>query len=92
MRRRCILGFAAASLAISAPAAAQFPNIGGMINTAKSLKKVGDGLKKAVDSYNKSVGSLESRVFPAARKLKELSKRTTFIRVTQQLNEVFGKA
>jgi hypothetical protein len=24
--------------------------------------------------------------------LKELSKRTTFIRVTQQLNEVFGRA
>jgi GMP reductase len=27
-----------------------------------------------------------------ARRLKELTKRTTFIRVTQQLNEVFGKA
>lgn len=27
-----------------------------------------------------------------AAKLKELSKRTTFIRVTQQINEVFGKA
>jgi hypothetical protein len=26
------------------------------------------------------------------RKLKELSKRTTFIRVTQQINEVFGEA
>ena len=30
--------------------------------------------------------------YVGARKLKELSKRTTFIRVTQQLNEVFGKA
>ncbi len=29
--------------------------------------------------------------YVGARKLKELSKRTTFIRVTQQLNEVFGK-
>jgi GMP reductase len=28
--------------------------------------------------------------YVGARKLKELSKRTTFIRVTQQLNEVFG--
>ena len=30
--------------------------------------------------------------YVGARQLKELSKRTTFIRVTQQLNEVFGKA
>jgi len=29
--------------------------------------------------------------YVGARRLKELSKRTTFIRVTQQLNEVFGK-
>jgi GMP reductase len=25
-----------------------------------------------------------------ARRLKELSKRTTFVRVTQQINEIFG--
>lgn len=30
--------------------------------------------------------------YVGARKLKELTKRTTFIRVTQQLNEVFGKS
>lgn len=30
--------------------------------------------------------------YVGARRLKELSKRTTFIRVTQQLNEVFGKS
>jgi GMP reductase len=30
--------------------------------------------------------------YVGARKLKELSKRTTFIRVSQQLNEVFGQA
>jgi len=29
--------------------------------------------------------------YVGARRLKELSKRTTFVRVTQQLNEVFGK-
>ena len=28
--------------------------------------------------------------YVGARRLKELSKRTTFIRVTQQLNEVFS--
>jgi GMP reductase len=30
--------------------------------------------------------------YVGARRLKELSKRTTFVRVSQQLNEVFGKA
>ena len=30
--------------------------------------------------------------YVGARKLKELSKRTTFIRVSQQINEVFGKS
>ncbi|HQR21188.1 MAG TPA: GMP reductase [Burkholderiaceae bacterium] len=30
--------------------------------------------------------------YVGARRLKELSKRTTFVRVTQQVNEVFGKA
>mmetsp|Transcript_27738 Transcript_27738/g.41976 ORF Transcript_27738/g.41976 Transcript_27738/m.41976 type:complete len:367 (+) Transcript_27738:266-1366(+) len=30
--------------------------------------------------------------YTGASKLKELSKRTTFIRVTQQINEIFGKA
>ena len=29
--------------------------------------------------------------YVGARRLKELSKRTTFIRVTQQVNEVFGR-
>jgi GMP reductase len=29
--------------------------------------------------------------YVGARRLKELTKRTSFIRVTQQLNEVFGK-
>ncbi len=30
--------------------------------------------------------------YVGARRLKELSKRTTFVRVTQQLNEIFGKS
>jgi len=30
--------------------------------------------------------------YVGARRLKELSKRTTFVRVTQQVNEVFGKS
>lgn len=39
------------------------------------------------------LGGLRSTcTYVGAQKLKELSKRTTFIRVTQQINEVFGKA
>lgn len=43
-----------------------------MTDMAGHLTGVGDGLRKAVDAFNRSVGSLETRVFPAARKLKEL--------------------
>ncbi|CAK0754639.1 GMP reductase [Gammaproteobacteria bacterium] len=39
------------------------------------------------------LGGLRSAcTYVGARKLKELSKRTTFVRVTRQLNEVFGKS
>ena len=37
-------------------------------------------------------GLRSSCTYVGAFKLKELSKRTTFIRVTQQINEIFGKA
>lgn len=40
---------------------------------ARHFSSVGDGLRKAVDAYNSSVGSLESSVLPAARKLKEMN-------------------
>jgi GMP reductase len=30
--------------------------------------------------------------YVGARRLRELSKRTTFVRVTQQVNEVFGES
>ncbi len=39
---------------------------------AGHVVKIGDGLAKANDSYNKAVGSLEARVLPAARKFQEL--------------------
>ena len=36
------------------------------------VDNVGKGLQRAVDSYNKSIGSLEGRVLPRARKFEEL--------------------
>ena len=39
------------------------------------------------------LGGLRSAcTYVGARRLKELTLRTTFVRVTQQLNEVFGKS
>jgi GMP reductase len=44
------------------------------------------------DTVQEILGGVRSAcTYVGARKLKELSKRATFIRVTQQLNEVFGK-
>ena len=43
------------------------------------------------DTINDILGGIRSScTYVGASKLKELSKRTTFIRVTQQINEVFG--
>jgi GMP reductase len=45
------------------------------------------------DTLQDILGGVRSAcTYVGARRLKELSKRTTFIRVTQQLNEVFGKS
>jgi GMP reductase len=46
-----------------------------------------------VDTLQEILGGVRSAcTYVGARRLRELSKRTTFVRVTQQLNEVFGKS
>jgi len=37
------------------------------------LEKVGDGIAKATDNYNKFIGSVESRVVPTVRRVRELN-------------------
>lgn len=43
-----------------------------MRTMAGHISGIGTGLAKAADAYNSAVGSLETRVMPAARKLKDL--------------------
>ncbi|UCD74536.1 MAG: DNA recombination protein RmuC [Phycisphaerales bacterium] len=40
------------------------------------FEKIGGGLKRASDAYDNAVGSLESRILPSSRKLKELHATT----------------
>jgi len=45
---------------------------GRLANFAEHLARLGKSLDSAVESYNRSVGSFESRVLPAARKFSEM--------------------
>lgn len=47
-----------------------------MRTLVEHLGNVGAGLGRAVDSYNKAVGSLESRVLPSARRFQDLRAAT----------------
>lgn len=43
------------------------------LNVMKPVSEVGDRLGKAVDAYNQAVGSMESRLMPALRRLQEVT-------------------
>lgn len=47
------------------------------------VEQVGVGLRRALDSYNDAVGSLERRVFPAARRFRDLG-----VDSTKELREI----
>lgn len=47
-----------------------------MKTLAEHIGKIGEGLEKANKAYNSSVGSLESRVLPTARRFKDLGAAT----------------
>jgi GMP reductase len=45
------------------------------------------------DTLQEILGGVRSAcTYVGARRLREFSKRTTFVRVSQQLNEVYGKS
>ncbi|MHC4442117.1 MAG: DNA recombination protein RmuC [Planctomycetota bacterium] len=54
-----------------------------MRTLTEHLSRIGAGLDRAVDSYNKAAASLESRILPSARKFKELGAATG-----QDINEL----
>jgi DNA recombination protein RmuC len=43
-----------------------------MVTLVQHFENVGKSLEKAIGSYNRAVGSMESRVLPSVRKFKEL--------------------
>jgi GMP reductase len=61
---------------------------------ASEGKTVNIPYKGPVDAVAREImgGVRSTCTYVGAAKLKELSKRTTFVRVTQQINEVFGKS
>ncbi len=52
----------------------------------KHFDKVGRALTSTVGAYNEAVGSIEARVFPAARKLRELKVTTTELQATRPVD------
>ncbi len=48
-----------------------------LANFVGHFQRAGNGLENAVKAYNDAVGSLESRLFPAARRFKELGGAST---------------
>jgi GMP reductase len=57
-------------------------------SSSREAKNGGDFVAPAQEILG---GVRSACTYVGARRLREFSKRTTFVRVTQQLNEVFGK-
>jgi predicted Zn-dependent protease len=71
-----VLAASFAALVLAAPAAAQFPNIGGLINKAQSLKKIGDGFKKIGEPEEiKMGGDLAAMIMGAAPLVQDRNKQ-----------------
>ena len=63
------------------------------LRTAEGKEVLLDARGPVENTLQDILGGVRSAcTYVGANKLKELSKRTTFVRVTQQLNEVFGKS
>lgn len=54
----------------------------------KHINEVGTALGRALDAYNKSVGSIDSRVLPSLRKFKELGVTAEEIPVLEQVDKM----
>ena len=66
---------------------------GGLSDGAFRLGSAAGDRGPVADTVQEILGGVRSAcTYVGARRLKELTKRTTFVRVTQQLNEVFGKS
>ncbi len=60
-----------------------------MSTFAGHLERVGSSLGRSVESYNKAVGSFDSRVLPSVRKFTELGiQAKTGINDTQQIERM----
>jgi DNA recombination protein RmuC len=56
-----------------------------LAGAGEHMEKVGKGLSQAVNSYNKYVGSMESRVMPSARRLSNLGAGNDAMSTPEQL-------
>jgi DNA recombination protein RmuC len=54
----------------------------------RHINEIGTALGRALDAYNRSVGSMDSRVLPSVRKFKELGVTSEEIPVLEQIDKI----